>query len=40
MIVIGVSIIWAPVHLWPYVIGFLLILLGIVFAVKSMGKSS
>jgi hypothetical protein len=38
LIVIGISIIWSPVNLWPYIIGIFLILLGIVFAAKSLGK--
>jgi len=40
MIVIGVGIVWAPVNLWPYVIGIILILLGIMFAAKSWQKAS
>jgi hypothetical protein len=40
MIIIGVGIIWAPAYLWPYVIGIFLIVLGIMFAVKSMWKAS
>jgi hypothetical protein len=38
LVVIGISIIWSPVNLWPYIIGIFLILLGIVFAAKSLGK--
>jgi hypothetical protein len=38
LVVIGISIIWSPVNLWPYIIGIFLILLGIMFAAKSLGK--
>jgi hypothetical protein len=40
MIIIGVAIIWAPVILWPYIIGIILIMLGIMIAVKGWWKVS
>jgi hypothetical protein len=40
MIIVGVAIIWAPLHLWPYIIGIILIMIGIVFAAKSWMKAS
>jgi hypothetical protein len=40
MILIGISIIWAPVNLWPYGIGIILIMLGIMVALKSWRKAS
>jgi hypothetical protein len=40
LIIIGIGIIWIPAHIWPYVIGIFLILLGIMFAAKSWQKSA
>ena len=40
LIIIGIGIIWAPVKIWPYIIGIMLIILGIMFAAKSLCKAS
>jgi hypothetical protein len=40
MILIGIGIIWAPVNFWPYGIGIILILLGIMIAAKNWRKAS
>jgi uncharacterized membrane protein HdeD (DUF308 family) len=38
LIVIGISIIWAPVHHWPYIAAALLILFGIWFLIRGFVK--
>jgi hypothetical protein len=40
LICIGVSIVWAPVAIWPYVIAGFLFLMGISFLIRGFRKSS
>jgi hypothetical protein len=39
MIIIGVSFVWAPVHMWPYIFGIFLIVFGLWFLAKNFRKS-
>jgi hypothetical protein len=40
LIVVGISFVWAPVHLWPYIFGLFLIVIGLLFLAKNFRNAS